>query len=235
MTKILIEQIRKLEDLLMFSKAYQKGMIQLNITKIAKHLNKDRKTVRKYLMGEVPKKTRHRQKYLDEHREYIVEVLSDKYQSFDYIDHLFKYLKREKGITCNRSTLNRYIRNDDELNGLFNRKKENSFTERFETKPGQQAQFDIKERVKTITETGEVFTTYIPTLTLSWSRYNVRRLTLDIKAETLLSFLAESFEEIGGVPKELVIDNLKPFVETPRRQGQDAQLTKAFSELFVVH
>jgi len=230
MTKILIEQIRKLEDLLMFSKAYQKGMIQLNITKIAKHLNKDRKTVRKYLMGEVPKKTRQRQKYLDEHREYIVEVLSDKYQSFDYIDHLFKYLKREKGITCNRSTLNRYIRNDDELNGLFKRKKENSFTERFETKPGQQAQFDIKERVKTITETGEVFTTYIPTLTLSWSRYNVRRLTLDIKAETLLSFLAESFEEIGGVPKELVIDNLKPFVETPRRQGQDAQLTKAFSE-----
>ncbi|MBS3986927.1 MAG: IS21 family transposase [Erysipelothrix sp.] len=230
MTKILIEHIRKLEDLLMFSKAYQKGMIQLNITKIAKHLKKDRKTVRKYLMGEVPKKTRQRQKYLDEHREYIVEVLSDKYQSFDYIDHLFKYLKREKGITCNRSTLNRYIRNDDELNGLFNRKKENSFTERFETKPGQQAQFDIKERVKTITETGEVFTTYIPTLTLSWSRYNVRRLTLDIKAETLLSFLAESFEEIGGVPKELVIDNLKAFVETPRRQGQDAQLTKAFSE-----
>ena len=28
MTKILIEQIRKLEDLLMFSKAYQKGMIK---------------------------------------------------------------------------------------------------------------------------------------------------------------------------------------------------------------
>ena len=27
---------------------------------------------------------------------YILEVLKDKYQSFDYIDHLFKYLKREK-------------------------------------------------------------------------------------------------------------------------------------------
>lgn len=230
MTKILIEHITQLEDLLMFSKAYQKGMIQLNISKIAKHLKKDRKTVRKYLMGEVPTKTRKRQKYLDEHREYIVEVLSDKYQSFDYIDHLFKYLKREKGITCNRSTLNRYIRNDEELDGLFKRKKENSFTERFETNPGQQAQFDIKERVKTITQTGEVIITYVPTLTLSWSRYNVRRLTLDKKNETLLSFLAESFEEIGGVPKELVIDNLKQFVETARRQGQDAQLTNSFSE-----
>lgn len=230
MTQVLIEHISQLEDLLMFSKAYQKGMIQLNITKIAKHLKKDRKTVRKYLMGDVPTKTRKRQKYLDEHRDYIVEVLSDKYQSFDYIDHLFKYLKREKGITCNRSTLNRYIRNDEELDGLFKRKKENSFTERFETNPGHQAQFDLKERVRTITETGEVFTSYVPTLTLSWSRYNVRRLTLDTKAETLLSFLAESFEEIGGVPKELVIDNLKQFVDIPRYKGQAAQLTKSFSE-----
>jgi putative transposon-encoded protein len=58
----------------------------------------------------------------------------------------------------------------------------------------------------------------------------VRRLTLDTKVETLLSFLAESFEEIGGLPKELVIDNLKAFVDIPRRQGEAAQLTNAFSE-----
>jgi len=230
MTDIVLENITHVEDVLMFSKAYQEGKIPLNITKIAKHLKKDRKTVRKYLSGEVPQKTRQRTKYLDEYRAKLVEVLSDKYQSFDYIDHLYKYLKREHGITCSRSTLNRYIRNDIELNTLFKRKKENSFTERFETKPGEQAQFDIKERVKTITQTGEVITTYIPTLTLSWSRYNVRRLTLDTKVETLLSFLAESFEEIGGVPKELVIDNLKAFVESPRYKGQEAQLTNAFSE-----
>lgn len=230
MTDILLEHITHIEEISMFSKAYQEGKIPLNITKIAKHLKKDRKTVRKYLSGDVPQKTRRRTKVLDEYRKEIIDVLSDKYQSFDYIDHLYKYLKRENGLSCSRSTLNRYIRNDVALNALFKRKKDNSFTERFETKPGEQAQFDIKERVKTITQTGEVITTYIPTLTLSWSRYNVRRLTLDTKVETLLSFLAESFEEIGGVPKELVIDNLKAFVETPRYRGQAAQLTNAFSE-----
>lgn len=230
MTDIVLEYITHIEEISMFSKAYQEGKIPLNITKIAKHLKKDRKTVHKYLRGEVPKHTRQRTKYMDEYREILVNVLSDKYQSFDYMDHLYKYLKREHGIRCNRSTLNRYIRKDEELNELFKRKKENGFTERFETKPGEQAQFDIKERVKVITDTGEVITTYIPTLTLSWSRYNVRRLTLDTKVETLLSFLAESFEEIGGIPKELVIDNLKAFVETPRYKGQEAQLTNAFSE-----
>ncbi|MGI6392616.1 MAG: IS21 family transposase [Candidatus Izemoplasmatales bacterium] len=230
MTNAILENINRIEDLLLFSRAYKEGKIKVNISKIANHLNKDRKTVRKYLNGNVPKKTRERIKYLDEHRDYIVEVLSDKYQSFDYIEHLFKYLKRERGITCSRSTLQRYIRNDEKLNNLFKRKKDNSFTERFETDPGVQAQFDIKEKVKTITSTGEVISIYIPTLTLSWSRYNVRRITLDIKIETLLSFLAEAFEEIGGVPKELVIDNLKQFIEIPRRNGNLALVTSKFDE-----
>src|SRR5690554_3072128 len=128
MTKILLEQITNIEDIALFSKAYQEGMIQINITKVAKHLNKDRKTVKKYLLGQIPKKTRQREKYLDQHRDYILEVLSDKYQSFDYIEHLFKYLKRERGITCSRSSLSRYIRRDDALNSLFDRHQKNTFT-----------------------------------------------------------------------------------------------------------
>ena len=230
MTKILLEQITNIEDIAIFSKAYQEGLIQINISKVSKHLNKDRKTVKKYLLGQIPKKTRQREKYLDQHRDYIVEVLSDKYQSFDYIEHLFKYLKRERGITCSRSSLSRYIRGDNALNSLFDRHQKNTFTMRFETNPGEQAQFDMKEKVQTIFETGEVIKTYIPTLTLSWSRANFRKLTLDTKVETLLSFLAESFEAMGGVPKSLVIDNLKQFVEKPRTSKTKAILTAKFIE-----
>lgn len=123
MTGIILENITSVNDLSMFSKTYKEGLIKVNISKIAKELNKDRKTIKKYLEGYTPKETRDRVKYLDEHRDYIKEVLSDKYQSFDYIDHLFKYLKREKGITCSRVTLNRYIREDKELDSLFKRKK----------------------------------------------------------------------------------------------------------------
>src|SRR5690625_600897 len=216
MTKVILEQITNINDLLLFSKAYKEGLIKVNISKLAKELNKDRKTIKKYLNGETPKRTRVRVKYLDEYRKYIVEVLSDKHQSFDYIDHLFKFLKREKNITCSRTSLNRYIREDMELNELFKRKKKERFTERFETKPGVQAQFDMKERMKLIDKDGNVISVTIPTLTLSWSRYNVRKMILDTKTDELLSFLAESFEEIGGVPHELVIDNLKQFVEKSR-------------------
>lgn len=101
---------------------------------------------------------------------------------------------------------------------------------RFETEPGYQAQFDMKEKMKLIDQHGSEIKVYIPTLTLSWSRYNHRILTIDTKIETLLSFLAASFEEIGGVPKELFIDHLKQFVEKPRNQGHHAILTTKFDE-----
>lgn len=230
MTKVIIENITCVEDLSLFSSAYKKGLLNVNISKLSRELKKDRKTIKKYLDGYTPKKARERVKYLDEFRKYIIDVLSDKYQSFDYIDHLFKYLKREYKITCSRSTFNRYIREDEKLNSLFKRKSDNSFTERFETKPGQQAQFDMKEKLQLINTKGEVTTAYIPTLTLGWSRYNYRKLIFDTKVENLLTFLAEAFEYIGGVSKELVIDNLKQFVEKPRRNGEPAILNPKFEE-----
>ena len=54
---------------LLFSKAYKEGLIKINISKLAKELNKDRKTITKYLNGNIPKKTQMKGlKYLDEHR-----------------------------------------------------------------------------------------------------------------------------------------------------------------------
>ena len=56
MTKIIIEKINCVEDLYMFSKAFKEELIQIYISKISKHLNKDWKIVKKYLLGDIPKR-----------------------------------------------------------------------------------------------------------------------------------------------------------------------------------
>ncbi len=230
MTELILEFLSSKEDLLLLSKNFKKGEIQLNISKISRHLKIDRKTAKKYLNGQVPKKKRNKPKYLDEYLDKIKELLNDEMREFDYIDHLYRYMKREYSIKCNRVTFNRYIRNNPELNDLFKRNHSDSFTVRFETEPGQQVQFDLKEKVKLITTTGEEILVYIPTLTFGWSRFNYRKIVLDTKVETLLIFLAEAFEELGGVPKEIVIDNLKSFVDKSRYKDNPAILNVKFDE-----
>lgn len=224
-------KITTLFDLSLLSTSYKKGEIILNISRLAKELSCDRKTVRKYLKGDIPKRTRSRKRYLDDFKENIINYLNDSKRHFEYLDHLYYFMQREHNITCTRSTFYRYIRNTPELDTLFKNNNRNSFTARFETDKGQQAQFDLKERVKLVDESGKSTTIFIPTLTLSWSRFNYRKLILENTTNNLLVFLAQAFEELGGVPRELVIDNLKQFVDKARnKNGDPAILNVKFEE-----
>lgn len=56
MTDYILNNINNVEELSLLSEAYLKGMIKLNISKLATELNVDRKTVRRYLKGITPKK-----------------------------------------------------------------------------------------------------------------------------------------------------------------------------------
>ena len=66
---------------------------------------------------------------------------------------------------------------------------------------------------------------------MGFSRYNFRKLVLDTKYETVVCFLSECFEKMGGTPHELVIDNIKCLVDSPRKaNGADAILNNKFIE-----
>ena len=222
--------IKTLDDLNLVGKLIRNGVLKMpNISKLSKFLSKDRKTVRKALNGFVPSKTRKKVKLLDEYRDIILKLLCDEHRSFDYYQHLYNFLKREYNIDCSYSTLRNYLIKDDELSKYFKKSKK-KFTERFETEPGEQVQFDFKERVPIINSNGSKSKVYIATMTFGFSRVNVRKLVLDTKLETVLSFFAETFDKINGVPKEIVIDNIKCLVDKPRTKDKDAILNTKFSE-----
>jgi len=81
---------------------------------------------------------------------------------------------------------------------------------RMETAPGKQAQVDFGYA-------GKMFDPLIKKLrrawgfmmTLSCSRHQFGKFVFDQKVETWLSLHREAFEFFGGVPKEIVLDNLK--------------------------
>lgn len=60
-------------------------------------------------------KTRNRKRYLDDYKHLIYKYLCDEQRNFDYIDHIYYFMKREHGITCTRSTFFRYIKDNEEL------------------------------------------------------------------------------------------------------------------------
>ena len=170
MTNYIIENIKDVKELHFFSQAYKEGLLKVNISKLARDLNTTKKTVRRYLNGDVPENKRKRTKYLDEYKDDILTLLEDKNRKFEYIDHIYSYMVREYKIECARSTFNRYIRNDLELNELYSKHSKQKFTVRFETASGQQAQFDLKERLKLIYNNGDTEIVNVATLTLGYSR-----------------------------------------------------------------
>lgn len=86
MTNLILKIITKKEDLVLLSPAYRKGELTLNISELSRELKVDRKTIRNYLNGKMPKRKRNRKKYLDEYKELIKKLLNDEEREFLYID-----------------------------------------------------------------------------------------------------------------------------------------------------
>jgi len=82
-----------------------------------------------------------------------------------------------------------------------------------ETDPGEIAQVDFGDLGKLWDPaTGRVRQAYVFVMVLGHSRHQVCRVVFDQKIDTWLQLHVEAFEELGGVPRILVPDNLKAAV-----------------------
>jgi transposase len=84
---------------------------------------------------------------------------------------------------------------------------------RIETAPGKQAQVDFGTVGKMLDPFRNVLRTlYCFVMTLSWSRHMFVRFVFDQRIPTWLECHRLAFNSFGGVPEEIVIDNLKAAV-----------------------
>ena len=209
--------------------------LKVNKSQIARELDVDTRTVGKYLNGYVKPTTRNRKSPIDDFKPIIQSLLSEEsIQVFYYKRVLWQYLKDNHGLDCAQSSFRRYISNNVEFNDYFKRRKKgyisNKSTMRFETDKGQQAQLDWKENIDFVLSTGEVININIFVLILSYSRFRIYRLSLEKTQDILFSFLNESFETFGGVPKELLTDNMKTVMDQPRTAYQSGKVNNKFQQ-----
>jgi transposase len=81
---------------------------------------------------------------------------------------------------------------------------------RMEVDPGEEAQVDFGSAGTMVDpRTGEVRKAWVFVMTLSHSRHQYATCVFDQKIETWLRCHREAFESFGGVPRRIVVDNLK--------------------------
>ena len=116
--------INVLEDLNKLKSLIENNNLKVNISRLARELGKDRRTVKKYIDGYVKTNKRQRQSQFDTYYPLIKELLNDANKLFAYKRVLFQYLKDNYGMPGASSSFRRYISSIDEFDQYFKEKKD---------------------------------------------------------------------------------------------------------------
>ena len=153
---------------------------------------------------------------VEPYREVVVKLRQERVE----IAALYERLK-ERGYTGSYSSVHRFVRHLEP--------KSPDVTVRVELPPGEEGQVDFGYAGLMIDpETGQLRKTWLFVMTLSWSRHQYVEFVFDQKVETWLRLHRNAFAFFGGVPKRVVIDNLKAAII--RACWDDPQVQQSYRE-----
>ena len=226
-------EINTVQDLSKLGAFMKHNNLKVNKSEIARALNINRRTVTKYLNGFQKCTHRNKPSRLDEYTDVISELLSSDTQVFAYRSVLYRYMCDNYSLDVPAPTFYHYLKKHPEFDAYFNKGRisnaDSNPVIRFETKPGCQAQIDWKESLDfVLRDTGEVVTINVLVLVFSYSRFRMFNLSLSKSREVLIHLLSECFDMIGGVPQEIVTDNMKSIMDSARTAYRMGTVNKSF-------
>ena len=186
--------------------------IKINYSKIARTYGCDPRTVKSYYERDETIPLKRKERIITKVTDGLEEIIKDKY----LVDGapaiaIYNFLKDRYKYNGSYSTIKRFTHSLKE-------EKTKEATVRFETSPGIQCQIDWKESLTLLNKDNIPITVNIFLGILGYSRYKYIELTFDRSQPTLFKCLTNMFTYYGGVPKELLFDNMKTVVDRPRTQ-----------------
>ena len=156
---------------------------------MARIMNCDPRTVKRYLNGNYIKRNRNVAKAskLDDFKGIIVSKLELGCTGMA----IFKFIQKE-GYKGSYSLVADFVQK-------HKREQLKKATIRYETAPGLQAQVDWKENLKMVSKNGELFEVNIFLMVLGYSRMKFVKLTSDKTQKTLFNCMNEAFKYFGGM------------------------------------
>ena len=180
--------------------------IKPNFSELARIYDIDRRTVKKYYDGYNGKPKHHNKpSKLDKHLDVIKQKLALKGANARAV---YEYIIDEVDSDIGSySNFIKYIHSKD----IKPAKTEKGHA-RFETAPGIQAQVDWKEDISIANRYGEIFTFQVFDYKLGYSGYPIFTYKLYKTRQDVFDCLIASFKATGGVPKEILFDNMSSVV-----------------------
>lgn len=197
--------------------------IKPNFSELARQYDIDRRTVKKYYDG-YEGKPQHRKKTsrLDRHYETIKNKLALRGVN---VRAVYEYILDEVDPDIGTySNFIKYVKS----RGLKPKKTEKGHP-RYETAMGVQAQVDWKENITMKNCYGESFTFQVFDYKLGYSRYPVFIYKLFKTRQDVFDCLIESFRAAGGVPKEILFDNMPSVVDRDGNKVNISNEMRAFA------
>ena len=193
----------------------------INKSELARRFGCSINTVNKYLeiQNTDEKVKRKYSSKLDEYKGIIIEKVDD----FSANGRAIYNFIKEKGYTGSYGIVSKFIKE-------HKNEEQQKATMRFETTPAFQAQVDWKENFKIINKEGKEFEINVFLMILGYSRYKYIELTLDKTQDTLFECIMHACYEFGGVPHEVLFDNMSTVVDRLSSTYRTVVINKKFAQ-----
>jgi transposase len=160
------------------------------------------------------------QDILSPYREWMKELLKTEHMTAKQV---WRLLREKADISVSYPTVKRYLRAQFDFGVV-------SASVRLEVEPGSQAQVDFGYAGMMMDPlTGRERRTWAFIMTLSYSRYRFVRFVFRQDVPSWIDCHRRAFDFFGGVPRSVVLDNLKPGVV--KADIYDPVLNRAYAEL----